>query len=1025
MQIRIEQTLADIQIYLDAPPPSLQKKQIIQMTNYQPQGTQSRPKSMISHKPAKFAIQRALEKPLPKQIIPVLENGSLAPGVNTRKPNFQQLARAEMNSLKALPNPQIERLKQLNAYNNPHNFYSPLNRYQTQDHYQNLTVHDIQKHGMYNLQLRRELPQNFDLSPVLAVPGEDGKDILVTKTVSPQKVKSVDLKQSPHQKAFADMARVRLQDQETVDLEVMEMVKTRQLQQVQLHDEDLNQLDLEIVEENIGSEKDDIVAVQHWTQITHKRNYKTSEINKMMDIFIEQQEELGLQSTFQDRILFNDVQQNFELNIADNEIVRNVVYKGLFQKYAFASAEISYIIGQIMSECQFADGILLGDMLIQAGLDLYFNKIMIDKNGIGDMLVERVVDNTAEQQRRLHEAKLRQQQLEQERAKKDSELRKKLAAAFIIQNYFKFIQCKEKFSSIMSQKFSILEQNFVKTQERFVVDCQPYYSRLNNHLSENQHNLQMSLFNSIDLPLLDIEFWYDHRDQHTDQKILIFVFITDDMIIIPNILLEDKQEDYILDDKILTLLIDPRVTLCVISTNDTKIPESPVFNACDAIHNQQGGALHRLHIINIQTIDYIGKLSALNVSVPQLFILQLKNNLNILADKMQELIDKIQPDIVFQTLTTEQQLNVRLFQVLKETRLPIHQVCFDLMRFSGIMTALHETAQKTLIKFRSINPYLDIEQQLIQYTSNENFIAPTYILRPDLMVSAPGADLVYNQLGGIGITHYLNKAPFKVFQNVNSTEFYQKHGAVLCPYYTEAQIYRYLSFNMTIHGQSPRFQYVEESARSYVQFGHTMSAGSFSPIEQSYWRLVPKESFDVFVFQLTETLKRLNYKGTFECSIVLLKMGQSFQFELNQLTFGYTPRFLTHNRTLLVRAYKCIVQDRSIEISRNYYFMNGLRNQFFSTLRNELKLIKMNQVYVSICQNFGLDVVVEGNTEKQMWEYATEFLTQIQAKSGGEAQMRQLLADHAGEPLHCVQSYIEKIGTSPFYVCGVNSALEQ
>lgn len=313
------------------------------------------------------------------------------------------------------------------------------------------------------------------------------------------------------------------------------------------------------------------------------------------------------------------------------------------------------------------------------------------------------------------------------------------------------------------------------------------------------------------------------------------------------------------------------------------------------------------------------------------------------------------------------------------------------------------------------------------------------IIRPDLMCYLPGCDILGDSLGGLAcgmseldkdgykavktntdlIREITISFPYKKIDEKCLIHLYTTTGAVLQCIPVNENVIRYITFALYI-GTSAQYvvigSYAEVPSYSYFPVGKLMSACYLSPA------LGEVEIFRSTVGLFASTIATAyHYNGYITLNFVMTtgyKYGTDRgvicpRLIFNGVTYGLTTRILT-----------TVYQSLLGATAYDYNLMMTSVGNSLVTNQNRFALIELVMKVkhaVSAAQRTAteLNVVVGGWTLEDVFTAGNAVLSIIQRESGCEEIIREILEEQMGN-LHSQQRF-EELGSSPFYVCGLNS----
>lgn len=316
---------------------------------------------------------------------------------------------------------------------------------------------------------------------------------------------------------------------------------------------------------------------------------------------------------------------------------------------------------------------------------------------------------------------------------------------------------------------------------------------------------------------------------------------------------------------------------------------------------------------------------------------------------------------------------------------------------------------------------------------------PSVIIRPDLMCYLPGCDILGDSLGGLacGMSE-LNKDgykaaktnadllkditisfPYKSTDEECLSHLYSTTGAVLQCIPANENIIRYITFALYVDRNAQYIvigSYAEVPSYSYFPVGKLMSACYISPA------IGEVEIFRSTVGLFASTIAvAYSYSGYITLSFIMTsgyKQGADRgaicpRLILNGVTYGLTTRILT-------TVYQSLLGTTTYD---HNLMMTSLGNSLV-TSHNMFALIELiikvkNVIGALQRTTTELNVSVGGWTLEDVFTTGNAVLSILQRESGCEEVIRGILEEKMGN-LYSQRSF-EELGSSPFYVCGLNN----
>ncbi|EFO62398.1 Hypothetical protein GLP15_664 [Giardia lamblia P15] len=313
------------------------------------------------------------------------------------------------------------------------------------------------------------------------------------------------------------------------------------------------------------------------------------------------------------------------------------------------------------------------------------------------------------------------------------------------------------------------------------------------------------------------------------------------------------------------------------------------------------------------------------------------------------------------------------------------------------------------------------------------------IIRPGLMCYLPGCDILGDSLGGLAcgmseldkdgykaiktntdlIKDITISFPYKRIDEKCLIHLYTTTGAVLQCIPVNENVIRYITFTLYVDTNAQYVvigSYAEVPSYSYFPVGKLMSACYVSPA------LGEVEIFRSTVGLFASTIATAyHYSGYMTLSFAMTN-GYKYGTDrgvicprliFNGVTYGLTTRILT-----------TVYQSLLGATAYDYNLMMTSVGNSLVTNQNRFALIelvmKVKHV-VSAAQRTTteLNIVVGGWTLEDVFTAGNAVLSIIQRESGCEEVIKEILEEQMGN-LHSQQKF-EELGSSPFYVCGLNS----
>lgn len=316
---------------------------------------------------------------------------------------------------------------------------------------------------------------------------------------------------------------------------------------------------------------------------------------------------------------------------------------------------------------------------------------------------------------------------------------------------------------------------------------------------------------------------------------------------------------------------------------------------------------------------------------------------------------------------------------------------------------------------------------------------PSVIIRPGLMCYFPGCDILTDSLGGLAcgmseldadkyravksnedlINDLTVSFPYKQTDEECISNLYTHTGAVLQCIPANNNVITYISFVLYIDKRSQYViigSYVEIPSYSYFPVGKLMSACYISPA------MSEAEIFTSAVGVFASTIATAyNYTGYMTLSFIMTN-GYKYGTErsaicprlmFNGASYGLTTRILTtvYQSLLSATSYDCNLMMTSLG--------NSLITNHNRFALMELMMKVKNAVSVVQRSTTELNVVVGGWTLEDVFVAGNAVLSILQRESGCEDVIRGILEEQLGN-FHS-QKRFEELGSSPFYVCGLNN----
>lgn len=316
---------------------------------------------------------------------------------------------------------------------------------------------------------------------------------------------------------------------------------------------------------------------------------------------------------------------------------------------------------------------------------------------------------------------------------------------------------------------------------------------------------------------------------------------------------------------------------------------------------------------------------------------------------------------------------------------------------------------------------------------------PSVIIRPGLMCYLPGCDILGDSLGGLAcgmseldkdgykaaktnadlIKDITISFPYKRADEECMSRLYTNTGAVLQCIPANANIIRYLTFSLYVDRSAQYVvigSYAEVPSYSYFPVGKLMSACYISPA------IGEVEIFRSTVGLFASTIATAyHYTGYITLSFIMTS-GYKYGTDrgvicprliFNGATYGLTTRILT-------TVYQSLLSATTYDYN---LMMTSLGNSLI-TNHNRFALIELIMKVKNIVSavqrtTTELNVVVGGWTLEDVFTAGNAVLSVLQRESGCEEVIRGILEEKMGNLYS--QRRFEELGSSPFYVCGLNN----
>lgn len=320
---------------------------------------------------------------------------------------------------------------------------------------------------------------------------------------------------------------------------------------------------------------------------------------------------------------------------------------------------------------------------------------------------------------------------------------------------------------------------------------------------------------------------------------------------------------------------------------------------------------------------------------------------------------------------------------------------------------------------------------------------PSVVLRPDIMYYIPGCDLVQDGLGGIacGVANHDELAYDSSKTNEQLTEALQLQYAytklsdsdLATLYSTLGAVLQYMPTDDCVRGYVTTCYYtdsdgsatlidsfIEVPSYSYYTAGKVMSACYSRPIVDNYDLLLSVSN--LFTKILSSALE---YSGFLTMSFVATSGIR--RIESSPRYAVACPRFMYNGTSfgLTARILASLYLKLSNYTARHRMYMTSLGNKFFTrsnlaSLRDHISAISPDIVSFSR-YNDTINVIVGGKDADECLSHCNKAISLLQRESGCEEAIRLIVTTKVST--RCAQNLLEELGTTPFYVCGVNFSL--